>query len=318
LRYVQRIDEALLKPTVQTLAVALPVGAEPLDAADAPGASDERRPAPTATVTPSAGEPLVMLMRFGAGNVLYVATDETWRWRYARGETLFERFWLGLIRAMSRDRLARTGRAARLVVSPERAVVEQPVLLALELFDQRLIDDAPASVEVELTRTATDAGAAGFDTFDAAPLRLTLRRVGASDNDPTTGSADSTPTDAGAAAVRYRATWVASAPGTWTAALSDRALPAADLAAEVEVAWPLDELRRPETDHAALAALAEETDGRVIPPAELADIADLLPNRERRRLIERAEPIWDAPITLIIVLSLLTIEWLGRRAIRLI
>jgi len=291
LRYVQRIQQPLIKPTALTLAVARAADSEPTDSPDAP---------------------LVLLMRYGAGSVLYVATDETWRWRYGRGETLFERFWLGLIRAVARERLARTGRPAVLQAAPDRALVEQPVLLTLELVDQRLIDAAPASVEIELRRTDDRAGPAAVSALTPDTVRVTLRPEAPTTSD----AADSTASTAG---LSYRATWLPPTPGRWTATPDAASLPEiADLAESIDVVWPLDELRRPETDHQALAAFARDTGGAVVQPDRLDRLDELIPNRERRRIIERSEPIWDSPLALVLLLTFLTLEWVLRRLVRLI
>ena len=37
--------------------------------------------------------PVVVAQRVGKGSVLFVGTDETWRWRYELGQTYFYRFW---------------------------------------------------------------------------------------------------------------------------------------------------------------------------------------------------------------------------------
>src|SRR5690606_10940730 len=39
------------------------------------------------------GRPVMALQRYGRGQVLYVGSDETWRWRANGGEKLFARFW---------------------------------------------------------------------------------------------------------------------------------------------------------------------------------------------------------------------------------
>jgi hypothetical protein len=293
LRYVQQIQPGGLKPTARVLAQAIAVPSGLPVAGDAGSRSG------------GVTHPLVLLMRYGAGSSLYVATDETWRWRYGLGETLFERFWLQLVRALSRDRLARTDRAALLTATPRRALVEQPVLINLDVFDQRLIERAPASAEVSVTREAEDPSLSGGESASAA--RLTLRRASRGTDQAAAGRG-----------LALSATWLPPAPGTWTVRLDDRSLIAEPLSATVDVSFPLDELRRPETDHAALARLAQDTGGEVVPPAELARIADLLPNRERRTVALRTEPIWDAPIVLALLIALLTIEWLGRRAVRLV
>lgn len=41
----------------------------------------------------SPASPIVLLQRAGRGTVLFVGTDETWRWRYELGDAFFYRFW---------------------------------------------------------------------------------------------------------------------------------------------------------------------------------------------------------------------------------
>src|SRR5262249_3534842 len=99
LRWSQKIDRHTLKPTTEGLALARPALAR--------GTSPDETP-------------LVMSMRFGAGRVIYVATDEIWRWRYGRGEFFTERFWLQIVRLLGRESVARSGKSAILQVLPDR------------------------------------------------------------------------------------------------------------------------------------------------------------------------------------------------------
>ena len=80
---------------------------------------------------------------------------------------------------------------------------------------------------------------------------------------------------------------------------------------------PDDELRRPETDHGLLADLASSTAGRVLDPADLDRLPELLPNRSVRTLNPLTERIWDTPLFFGLVLLLATLEWVGRKVIRL-
>ncbi len=48
---------------------------------------------------------VLALQRFGLGSVLLVATDETWRFRYLRGDALHHRFWGQVLRWAARDKL---------------------------------------------------------------------------------------------------------------------------------------------------------------------------------------------------------------------
>ncbi|MFG0293160.1 MAG: VWA domain-containing protein [Phycisphaerales bacterium JB050] len=283
LRYAQYIEPSGLKPAAQILASAKPVL----------GGDDM---------------PLLLLMRYGSGRSLYLASDETWRWRFGRGEVLFERFWIQLIRMLGRDRLARSGQEAILTASPNRAIVQQPVRVSVELLDQALIDTAPPSITVEVERSIigeTDRG--------LAPLELVLAReaVAVREEDE---NAQSTNQSAG---VTYSSLWLPPEPGLWSVVPTSSLLTPLALHAEVEVALPDDELRHPETDHERLALIAEETGGSVVLASDFNTLPDL-PNRATRRLFERTESLWDTPIAMILVLSLLTLEWVGRRIIRLI
>ena len=216
LRWVQMVDPARLKPASEVLAQA-----EELYSYDR--------------------FPLVVSMRYGAGRSTYVATDEIWRWRYGRGEALFERFWIQLLRMTARESLARAGRRALFTVTPEEAIVGEPVRISLELIDQRLIDQQLASLEIELTKRPAPGTP---DGADERVERLTLQ-----------------PEDASREV--YVGTWLPDTPGVWDAEATDALLADVELSREVEVSLVDDELRRPETDHELLAELSAETGGRV-------------------------------------------------------
>lgn len=278
LRWAQRIDPALLKPAAEPFAFATPLAG------------------------PGAGErfPLVVSMRYGAGRVVYVGADEVWRWRFGRGEALPERFWLQMIRLLGRESLARSGQQALLDASPTRAVVDQPVRLSLTLLDQSLIDTGFASVAVRLERAPRP----GEDAPTSFELTL---------------APEATASGASTGAPRsFSTTWLPSEAGEWTVRPVEPGLSALGLRAGVSVSLPDDELRRPQVDHALLARLADETGGAVLSTGDLSRLAELLPNRRERLLTERAESLWDTPLALIVLATLLTLEWVGRRLIRLI
>ena len=100
--------------------------------------------------------------------------------------------------------------------------------------------------------------------------------------------------------------------------VSEATLDELDISTLVEVIAPDDELRRPEPDHARLALLSEQTGGRVIPLNELAVLAEVVPNRARKTPADIREPLWHSPLALVLILGLLTVEWIVRKVIRLI
>jgi hypothetical protein len=54
----------------------------------------------------------------------------------------------------------------------------------------------------------------------------------------------------------------------------------------------------------------------VLAPDEL-HLLSTLPNRAVRTINPLTESIWDSPLALIIALLILTLEWVGRKALRL-
>ncbi len=103
--------------------------------------------------------PLIMRMQYGGGQVLYIATDETWRWRYARGELFPEQFWMQLFRLAARGRAEKKRGAQNRVnfrLSHKKVRVGQNVSVRLEVLDQKLIRSTLSTVDVEFTRVTDD------------------------------------------------------------------------------------------------------------------------------------------------------------------
>lgn len=276
LRWSQRIDPAAVKPTAEVLATLTPAST----------------PEGSASATPA-----VLSMRYGAGRVLYVATDETWRWRYARGEALQERFWLPLIRMQGRESLARSARPATLEASPRRGLVEQPVRIAARMLDQSLVDQRLPSVGIRIER---------LDATGEESPPITLRL--AMEDDGAERSITQT----------FSATWLPTEPGKYVATVVEPTLASLKLTASIEVAYPDDELRRPRTDHALLMRLSQATAGRVVDPGSLSILPGLLPKRDLRVAgAPDIETLWDRPMVLAVLLGLLAAEWAGRKLIQL-
>lgn len=260
LRFVQDIPRARLKPTAEVLALAEGV-----------------------VVGAREASPAVLRMRFGAGDVVYVATDEVWRWRYGQGERYPERFWVPLVRLLAREAIARGDARAELSVAPSRVVPGASTVVSLRIVDDESAERAPAMVPVEIR-----------DESGAAVASVELTRDGA---------------DASAMFTPERT-------GRFVAVADDPAFGRIETGFEVVRAD--DELRRGDTDHAALADLAKRTGGQLHDSASLRGLAELLPLRARETDESVERTIWDTWIALTALLALLAIEWSGRRLLRLV
>ncbi len=270
LQWAQRIEPEQIKPTAEVLASATPV--------------DEDSGAAT---------PLVVAMRYGAGQILYVATDEIWRWRYGRGERLYERFWVQLLRLLGREAVE-SDVPVRITAGPERTELGRPVLVTVDLLDSSLGLEPPETVLVE----AIDADGNVLRTFE-------LSATGEA-----TWSGSWIPEDLGPVSHRIADPGLSSLSGGRTV--------------DVEVVRPDDELRLADADHPLLNLLARDTGGamhRIADPGDpravLDRIHDVLPNRAIITETPIRERIWTSPLFFAMLLLLATLEWSGRRMARL-
>ncbi|MFZ4749738.1 MAG: hypothetical protein ACOYMM_04420 [Phycisphaerales bacterium] len=233
----------------------------------------------------AASEPsaAVTRMRFGAGEVVFVATDEIWRWRYGQGERYPERFWIPLVRLLARESLVKGDERATLAIEPARVAPGESVVVTLRFADEESAEQSAASLPVEIVAA------------DGTPVgRVELVREG--------GSAT--------------ATLPVEKVGAFRAVASDPAFGRASAA--FEVVRRDDELRRGDTDHEALAEIARRTGGQVLDASSLADLARILPRRARETDESVLRALWDTPAALALLLTLLGLEWIGRRLLRLV
>ncbi len=320
LQWVQ--DVGLIKPTAEVLAVAMLGGAD--------------------------GQvPSVLRLRYGAGQSVYVATDETWRWRYGRGELYFEQFWMQLVQMLGRGRLEQRNDAIGLSVSHRRIQVGQPMVVNLRVEDGPTLERQLASVAVEVVRgrgeddglqNGYDAEINGEDPQnnqekddENAGENLkriaggnVVRNVGANVGGDVGGNVGGErfellpKGDVQGGRRDYEAIWTPRVDGALMLRVVEPTLVDWGLRQPVEVIRPDDELRQIAADHERLIRLANQTGGAVVPIAELGRVLEHAPNRAKRTPVDQTETIWDSPLALIVVMSLLTLEWVGRKTMRLV
>ena len=288
LRYAQQVGA--LKPTAEVLAGALPLSAG--GGAAAPGLEPP---------------PLVTQLRYGAGRSVYVATDETWRLRAGRGEALYERFWVQLVRLLGRPAAGRgdQDRGVRLEASARRLPVGGTLVLNLTSRDAGLNARDLASVRAQVRAAA---GGAVLGTLDLRAAR-------------TSSPPPSSPAARDGAPAAWEGRWRAepAGPDAVEIVITEPALADLNLSVKVAVDRRDDERRVVAADRARLAALAQGTGGAVIDLDQLQRLGEpgLIPNLSRTRVNDLREPLTRAPAVLGLILLLVAVEWIGRRLIRL-
>lgn len=232
--------------------------------------------------------PIVVMQRFGAGKVIFHATDETWVWRQRVGDLYFGRYWIQAIRYLSRTRLLGQSKTAEL--KTDRLVYNrgETATLRVRFFNEEEVPKDDDAVKVMVERRGATTQEVVLTRVPQAPNAFEgeLRRM-------VEGS--------------YHA-WVAQPP-------FDASPPATDFrveAAERELAIRgLD--RRQLSEAAALSR------GKFYSLATVADLPGEVP-RGRPVPIRSEEPIpiWNRWELLLLFTILLSTEWLLRKRLRLL
>ncbi len=239
--------------------------------------------------------PLVVRMRYGSGEVLYMATDDTWRYRRGIGEHYHEQLWIQLVRMLARGRLAGGDAAARLEVDPPQMQLGSTAVVRLTVQDSELAVKVPSRVTVAVRRAG--------DALDTPPVE-TLELV----REPSVADG----------LVRLTAQWRPTIPGDLALQVVSPELADQNLTATAEVVSDDDELRRPAADPERLAALAEGTGGQMVPLGSLKNLESLVRNLSRVTPVVVNHPVWSSWLALMVFMVLLTAEWIGRKLVQLV
>jgi uncharacterized membrane protein len=252
-----------------------------------PGVGEVYAEHPVETAPDGRKAPLLVFGRFGAGRTLFSAIDDSWRWRYYTGESIFDTYWVQQLRYLARSR--KIGQR-RLNFSADRDTytLGEPVRLDLRVLDPVLAQQLPRELDVEVR-----------DEAGQPVRRERLER-------------QETPPDA------FAASFTADKVGRYTVRLP--AVGGGDdqpVDVPVEVIVPRLELVRPAVNMALLRQVAakDEKTGQpvVLDLAGAAKLPEMIRSAARTIPVLTPEPLWDAPLAFLIFIVLLTAEWVLRK-----
>ncbi|MDB5327825.1 MAG: hypothetical protein JWM57_3394 [Phycisphaerales bacterium] len=225
--------------------------------------------------------PILVAGRYGAGRTAFLAVDDSWRWRYYTGESVFDTFWVQQLRYLARGR--KLGERRMTLVSQKPVTdLGQQVRLTLRVIDPQLQTQLPPQLRVQIVSS------------DGTTTRLeTLVRQEPGDT--------------------YLASFSADRLGKFTVKLAGPVPGVDDLTLPIEIAVPKLELSTPQVDRVALARLASETGGKLIELTDAAKQLPLIASAERRVPVISNQPVWNAPLALLMFVIVLTSEWIARK-----
>lgn len=230
--------------------------------------------------------PILIVGRFGAGRTLFLATDESWRWRYYTGENIFNTFWIQNLRYLARSR--KIGQR-KITFTVQRPIYElgQQVRLTARIIDPELLTQLPEQIGVQILDR------------EAQPLApTTLVRQPGTDT--------------------YLASFTADRIGKFTVLLPSVAPGVEEMRLPLEIMVPRLELSAPQVDRAALLRLSTETTGNIIEWTDAEQKLRSIPSAQRQIPILTSHPVWDAPIAMVAFVLLLTAEWVVRKIVGMV
>lgn len=231
--------------------------------------------------------PLLVLGRYGAGRTLFSAIDDSWRWRFYTGESIFNTYWIQQFRYLARGR--KLGQR-KLVFSASQPMYElgQQIQLTLRVLDPVMSQQLPQQLPVEIV-----------DDQGQVVRREMLQRQQNQDE--------------------YRAAWIADGNGRFRAHLNQVLPQTTAMNLPIQVLTPRLELQQSQVDRSFLNELARRSGGAVV---EFNDAARSLPQLIHSAALnislESEQPIGSAPLVMILFAVLITAEWVIRKKLRMV
>jgi hypothetical protein len=229
--------------------------------------------------------PIMALQHFGRGQVLFIGTDELWRWRANVGDKYYARFWGQVIYQLGLPRLLGGARRVQFALEQTEQWVGRLGFVYVRAYDhdfQPLRDAKLQARIIPLDRQGKPSG---------EPIQpLTLEAI---------------PDQAG----EYRALLGNDKPGRFLLALD--APEPSQLPFHVE--YPPNDERIPAPMAATrLTALAETTGGGFYREEDLPRLADSVRMLQGTLTFRRDAVFWN-PLMLVLLTALLGAEWILRK-----
>lgn len=226
--------------------------------------------------------PLIVTRKAGNGKVLFMGIDSAWRWRRGVEDLYHYRFWGQVARWMSYQRNMAAGERIRLYFSPERPKPGEIVTLTANAFDENGAPLEEGTLLLDLTAP------------DGTARRLEFER-----NEATWGS--------------FTTKFKVDQSGAWSLEVSNPEDRSNRLETQVlaqgEALEKIGQPARPQV----LEELSAVTGGTVLQLKDLEDLVTKLQALPDPKPIVDSIPLWAHWATALLVLTLLSIFWIGRK-----
>ncbi len=256
------------------------------------------------------GRPVIAMQQYGVGQAMFLGTDNTWRWRRNEGEEFYTSFWGRVVQRLAVNHLLTGNRRTQMVLDRTSVLPGEPIGITARLFNsafEPLIDPA---VRARVTRASAPPTTPGPAPTNApAPAASTnAAALAASGSAARAGSElllRAVPDQPGV----YRGEIVAGTPGRYRLALDDELPAIVDFTVEDRLVEAGETALQAEL----LRELAVSTGGGFFREEQLYQLPDLVSSQSQRVLSRQSVELWTSPFYFLVVLLLLTAEWILRK-----
>ena len=256
---------------------------------------------PGEVVEPYGPRPMIAVQRYGGGNVLFAAADESHRWRDV-AEPIFDRFWVQTVRFLLEGRHSGKRRRFRIFLDREIAGLGDAVQITAQVYTESFAPFEAGSVEVKVRHVSADTeGEAEDEIVQLAAIPGKEGHFSGSFAPPALGDYELRPVGD-----QYK---------------SDDPKAVDAPSASFNVVLPDREMGNVKADRTLMRNLASRTRGMSVELPSVAKIGDpqLIPPASERIVTQgRPVPLWDTWTTIVVILSLLCAEWILRKKYRMV
>lgn len=232
--------------------------------------------------------PALVLQQYGVGQVLYLGTDDTWRWRQEEGVVLHPLLWSQIVQRMALEHLLGGSKRTQLSSDKQRYVSGERVSVFARLYDQNF-----------------------------GPLRE-ASAIGGFALQPSAGAAPGPPQSVQMRAVpdqpgMYRGDFVVSAAGGYLFSMANDA----KTVLPFSVSKPQFELGATAMNEPLLKEMARLTGGAFFREETLSTLPETISQKDERisRVIDA--DLWSSPFYFLLMCGLVTTEWIVRKKCQL-
>jgi hypothetical protein len=224
--------------------------------------------------------PVMASQQYGLGQVLYVGTDNTWRWRKNVGDLYYTTIWGQIAQRVSLQRLLGGSKRTQLTTDRQNYLTGDRVSVYARLY----------GAGFEPIQEPMVKGIYGLKTGQGARSEVMLRAI---------------PEQPGL----YRGEFVATVPGGYQFFVE----PDLNTSLEFNVAEPRFEFGETAMNETLLREIAATTGGGFFREEDLHKLPDMIRLKTERVQSPLEVELWSSPLYFLMLLSVVTVEWVLRK-----